>query len=136
MFKLTVGTFFSTHYFVNDQETLDWFTKASLAEQPYLTPAADLPARQLSDFAYQPLDDITAEIERCLGILRGKGLDMLVLDMTRPDVGMNVCRVMVPGLRHFWRRLGPGRLYDVPVQLGWLPAPIPEEELNPISMFF
>lgn len=126
----------NTHYFVNDQETLDWFTKARMAEQTYLTPAADLPARQLSDFAYQPLDDITAEIERCLGILRGKGLDMLVLDMTRPDVGMNVCRVMVPGLRHFWRRLGPGRLYDVPVQLGWLPAPIPEEELNPISMFF
>ena len=26
-------------------------------------------------------------------------------------------RVIAPGLRHFWRRLGPGRLYDVPVEL-------------------
>ncbi|PON13898.1 hypothetical protein C2W62_31920 [Candidatus Entotheonella serta] len=29
----------------------------------------------------------------------------------------------------------PGRLYDVPVQLGWLLAPLHEDELNPISMF-
>jgi len=43
--------------------------------------------------------------------------------------------VIVPGLRHFWARFAPGRLYDVPVQLGWLPQPLAEEELNPIPMF-
>jgi ribosomal protein S12 methylthiotransferase accessory factor len=47
-----------------------------------------------------------------------------------------VARVVVPGLRHFWRRLGPGRLYDVPVRLGWLAAPVAEAQLNPLSMFF
>jgi len=40
--------------------------------------------------------------------------------------------VVVPGLRHFWPRYGPGRLYDVPVRLGWLPAPLDESELNPV----
>jgi ribosomal protein S12 methylthiotransferase accessory factor len=46
-----------------------------------------------------------------------------------------VARVFAPGLRHFWRRLGPGRLYDVPVTLGWLEEAHGENDLNPISMF-
>lgn len=61
---------------------------------------------------------------------------MIVLDQTRPDLELNVARVLVPGMRHFWRRLGPGRLYDVPVALGWRTEPALEEELNPTSVFF
>lgn len=30
----------------------------------------------------------------------------------------NVVRVFVPGLRHFWKRLAPERLYVVPVEVG------------------
>ena len=53
------------------------------------------------------------------------GHDVLVLDQSRPDIDLAVVRVIAPGLRHFWRRLGPGRLYDVPVKLGWIDAPVP-----------
>jgi ribosomal protein S12 methylthiotransferase accessory factor len=60
------------------------------------------------------------------------GLDFLVLDQTRPDIEAPVVRVIVPGLRHFYPRFAPGRLYDVPVKLGWLDRPLPEDELNPI----
>jgi ribosomal protein S12 methylthiotransferase accessory factor len=35
-------------------------------------------------------------------------------------------------MRHFYKRFGPGRLYDVPVKLGWLKKPVKEEELNPV----
>ena len=63
------------------------------------------------------------------------GMVMLVLDQTRPDIGLPVVKVIVPGLRHFWARFGPGRLYDVPVRLGWLDRPTPEAALNPIPMF-
>jgi oxazoline/thiazoline synthase len=49
----------------------------------------------------------------------------------KPDVEVNVVRVIVPGLRHFYRRFGPGRLYDVPVKLGLLDRPLPESELTP-----
>jgi len=42
-----------------------------------------------------------------------------------------VVRVIVPGLRHFYRRFGPGRLYDIPVKLGLRDRPIPESELTP-----
>jgi ribosomal protein S12 methylthiotransferase accessory factor len=40
-------------------------------------------------------------------------------------------RVIVPGLRHFYKRFGPGRLYDVPVKMGWLDRPLREDELTP-----
>jgi ribosomal protein S12 methylthiotransferase accessory factor len=48
----------------------------------------------------------------------------------KPDV-VNVVRVIVPGLQHFYRRFGPGRLYDIPVKLGWLDRPRLETELTP-----
>jgi ribosomal protein S12 methylthiotransferase accessory factor len=64
-----------------------------------------------------------------------RGLEMLVLDQTRPDIGLPVVKVIVPGMRHFWARLAPGRLYDVPVALGWLPEPTNESALNPIPVF-
>ena len=45
-------------------------------------------------------------------------------------------KVVVPGMRHFWRRLAPGRLYDVPVKLGWRDQPLHESDLNPIPVMF
>jgi ribosomal protein S12 methylthiotransferase accessory factor YcaO len=54
----------------------------------------------------------------------------LVLDQTRPDLGLPVVKVIVPGLRHFWARYAPGRLFDVPVRLGWQSRPLAEEQLN------
>ena len=71
----------------------------------------------------------------CQALVEGQGMEMMVLDQTRAEIGLPVVKVIVPGLRHFWARYAPGRLYDVPVRLGWLPAPTPEEELNPIPMF-
>lgn len=58
-----------------------------------------------------------------------------MLDQTRPDIGLPVAKVIVPGLRHFWARYAPGRLYDVPVRLGRLAAPTRYEDLNPIPLF-
>ena len=45
-------------------------------------------------------------------------MEMLVLDQTRPDIGLPVVKVIVPGMRQFWARFAPGRLFDVPVALG------------------
>jgi ribosomal protein S12 methylthiotransferase accessory factor len=40
----------------------------------------------------------------------------------------------VPGSRHFWPRYAPGRLYDVPVSMGWRQSPLSEDELNPLAL--
>ena len=42
---------------------------------------------------------------------------------------------VVHGRRYVLSRFAPGRLYDVPVRLGWLGRPLAEEELNPVPMF-
>ena len=62
-------------------------------------------------------------------------VEPMTMAMTRSDTGLPVIKVLVPGLRHFWRRLAPGRLYDVPVRIGRLDRPLDEKALNPISLF-
>jgi bacteriocin biosynthesis cyclodehydratase domain-containing protein len=113
-----------------------WFETASQANQPYVVPADGAAPREASDFAYEPCDDLLEDIRRCIEITCRHGLELQVLDQTRAEIGLPVVKVVVPGLRHFWPRLAPGRLYEVPVNLGWLPTPRREEELNPIPVFF
>jgi len=78
-------------------------------------------------------EDLRDDVLACVEAARRRGIEVLVLDQTRPDVGLPVVRVIMPGMRHFWARLAPGRLYDVPVALGWLPAALSEEQLNPVD---
>ena len=50
----------------------------------------------------RPLDSTREQVEACVEMSARAGLDFLVLDQTRPDVGVPVVRVIVPGLRHFY----------------------------------
>jgi oxazoline/thiazoline synthase len=102
-----------------------------LQDLPYLTPSGE--AKMRSDFGakFGQLDK-RDQVIACVDLAKRAGLDFLVLDHTRPDIEVPVVRVIVPGLRHFYRRFAPGRLYDVPVKLGWRDRPLPEHELNPL----
>jgi ribosomal protein S12 methylthiotransferase accessory factor len=120
---------------LTDDETVHWLKTATGENQPYLLPATDAAPRTLADYHTSFSDDVTQDVLDCQSLLARQGLDMLVLDQTRPEIGLPVAKVVVPGLRHFWARFAPGRLYDVPVTLGWLPEPRAEDELNPIPMF-
>lgn len=64
--------------------------------------------------------------------LEAVGLRAYAIDHSRTDVALRTVRAVVPGLRHVWNRRAPGRLYDVPVRLGWLAQRTAEEDLNPI----
>jgi bacteriocin biosynthesis cyclodehydratase domain-containing protein len=113
----------------------DWLLTATVAANPYLLPSDDLP-RTAPSYPSLCSDDLREDVRRCQAIVEAKGLEVLVLDQTRADIGLPVARVVVPGLRHFWARYAPGRLYDVPVALGWLPSPLHESAVNPIAMFW
>jgi ribosomal protein S12 methylthiotransferase accessory factor len=117
-----------------DPETAHWLTTATIANQPYLLPA-DGPSRTAASHTPIWTDDVADDVLACQALVERAGMEMLVLDQTRPEVGLPVAKVIVPGLRHFWPRFAPGRLYDVPVRLGWLARPVAEAELNPIAMF-
>ncbi len=114
-----------------DKSSLDGTTPLRLDDHPYLTPGNEPPVRLSSDSKFGRLD-VREQVSACVNIARQQGLDFLVLDQTRPDIEVPVVRVIVPGLRHFYRRFGPGRLYDVPVKLGLRDRPLPEGELNPV----
>ncbi|MFI9547146.1 TOMM precursor leader peptide-binding protein [Streptomyces sp. NPDC052016] len=114
---------------------LDWLRKATVASQPYLAPDPERPARTAADYGHVPSADLRDDLDHLCSLARSHGLEVLVLDQTRPDLGLPVVKVVVPGLRHFWARFAPGRLFDVPVRLGRLDAPTPYEELNPIPLF-
>jgi oxazoline/thiazoline synthase len=102
-----------------------------LRDHPYLTPSGNAPVR--SDFGakFGRLDK-REQVMACVRLAKSEGLDFLVLDQTRPDIEVPVVRVIVPGLRHFYRRFAPGRLYDVPVKLRLRDRPLSEDELNPL----
>ena len=113
-----------------------WLTWATRADQPYLVPDDTVPARTRADFPDRRYGDLLDGIEFGRERVEAHGMELLVLDQTRADVGMPAVKVLVPGLRHFWPRFAPGRLYDVPVALGWLAEPVAEAELNPVPFFW
>ncbi len=112
-----------------------WWRTATVENQPYLAP------RGVSGLLTGAASRAAGPGDLLDGVLRARatverhGMELLVLDQTRPDIGFPVVKVMVPGLRSFWPQYAPGRLYDVPVALGWVERPTSEDDLNPVPMF-
>lgn len=119
-----------------DRAEVTWWQAATVQDHPYLLPDTTARLKTLADYSLYDSDDLYSDVMAGVQLLQAKGMETLVLDQTRPDLGLHVVKVMVPGLRHCWPRFGPGRLYKVPVQMGWLSAPLTEEQLNPQPAFF
>lgn len=110
-------------------EMRSWLQTATLSnpEFGYLKPAGAV------DPDPAPWTGPEAAISHCVNRLRSANIEAYSIDMTRPEIRMPVVRVVAPGLRHMWPRYAPGRLYDIPVRLGWVKKATAESELNPIS---
>jgi bacteriocin biosynthesis cyclodehydratase domain-containing protein len=113
----------------------DWFVNAKVEEQSYLLPDESVAPKRRADYAHHRSTDLADDVRGCVALAQRHGLQTLVVDQSRPDVGLSVVKVIVPGLRHFWARFGPGRLYDVPLALGRRAQRTREDELNPHLMF-
>jgi ribosomal protein S12 methylthiotransferase accessory factor len=112
-----------------EKSSLDGETPLRLADHPFLIPDGTSVAPDFGPkFGHL---DTREQVAACVDLARQQGFDFLVLDQTRPDIEVPVVRVIVPGMRHFYRRFAPGRLYDVPVKLGLRDRPLSENELNP-----
>lgn len=116
-----------------DAETQDWFNRVSLRSLPFLS------GDESECVGFRPdvgpkTNDILDDIHHCESIARALGLEVLILDQSRRETGLHSVKVVVPGLHHYWRRLGQGRLYSVPVGLGWLSGQLRESELNSVAM--
>jgi oxazoline/thiazoline synthase len=113
-----------------EKSSLDGTNPLHLREYPFLTPSGNPADQPAAGSTIGFLHNTRGQVDACVDIARRAGLDFLVRDQTRLDVEVPVVRVIVPGLRHFYRRFAPGRLYDVPIKLGLRDQPMPETELT------
>ncbi|MGE0449926.1 MAG: TOMM precursor leader peptide-binding protein [Vicinamibacterales bacterium] len=114
-----------------DDYRRSWF-RMRLADHSQLLPAGR--ARTANDYARDWSDDLGEDVRRCVDRAATLGLETIVLDQTREDLGMPVVKVIVPGLRPIFPRYAEGRLYEVPVRAGLLHAPTEERALNPMPL--
>jgi ribosomal protein S12 methylthiotransferase accessory factor len=82
--------------------------------------------------------DVKTNVERCLARLAALDLEVIVIDLTTPDVqslGLKVVKVLIPGAQPLdfgtrWQHFGGRRLYESPVRLGYRRTPPRVDELN------
>jgi bacteriocin biosynthesis cyclodehydratase domain-containing protein len=97
---------------------------ARLDDYFYLMPAG-------SPVRWEPSTSDTLGLPELVKRARNLNLDVLTVSLTRPELGIPVVRTIIPGLRSLARSLAPGRLYSVPVSLGWIPEALTPEQMNP-----
>jgi ribosomal protein S12 methylthiotransferase accessory factor len=107
------------------KELRSWISTARLEKHDYFSPQGHITAgAEVSMTAEEAL-------ALCASRLTDSGIEPYYVDLTRPEVGLSTVRAIAPGLRHFWARLASGRLYDVPVKMGWRDRTSTESEMNP-----
>jgi bacteriocin biosynthesis cyclodehydratase domain-containing protein len=127
-------TFSSTNVHPCQKEFAKWITKENFKDHPYLNPQSKI------DFVlekYTPINsvDFLDCIYEFTKLLNNKKLSAYWLNLTQINIPFFTVKIIIPGLRHFWNRLGPGRLYDVPVELGLFSSPMAEDQMNKIPYF-
>jgi oxazoline/thiazoline synthase len=125
----------ATRYMMGDAEAIRWWTTAKAESEPYLRPGRDQKPRKITGTRPRSGHDVGEMLAKVIDCIEGAGHEVMVLDQSRPDIDLSVVKVIAPGLCHFGARFPPGRLYDVPVRMGKLKAPLSEDELNPTAMF-
>jgi ribosomal protein S12 methylthiotransferase accessory factor len=81
----------------------------------------------LSEMPDRSTGRVLGDIEVCLDMLRQIDKEVIVVDITTPDIrdiGLRVVRVLIPGLvpvhgNHNFPYLGVQRLYEIPERLAW-----------------
>ena len=107
----------------------EWIYGVSIDDLPFLA-GHEQNVKSSSEYRILATGNLVSDIEMSVELLRSENLRAYYVDLTRGKAMLPTARVIVPGLRHFWPRFAPGRLYDVPVRNGYLAAKIPESDLN------
>lgn len=80
-----------------------------------------------SDIPDRSTGRVLGDIELCVEMLKAAGKEVIVVDITTPDirdVGLHVVRVLIPGLvplhgNHSFQYHGAPRLHEIPYIMGW-----------------
>jgi bacteriocin biosynthesis cyclodehydratase domain-containing protein len=108
-----------------------WLSTAVLLNQLQFQPKNEI------DSPPEPAPLTSSQIVAlCIQRMKSAGIRPIAVNLTRPDVLVHAVRAVAPGMRSTRNRRGPGRLYEVPVRLGWLEEARTEAELNPTACVF
>jgi oxazoline/thiazoline synthase len=109
-----------------------WWRTVDVRSEPWLLPSSD----GNTDLAprLSPID-ASASVDQLIDHLERAGFQVLMVKQTRSPWEVPSVKIFVPGLRPPWPRFGPGRLFHVPVEMGWCPQP-QEDSFNAKAFFF
>lgn len=83
--------------------------------------------------------DLTEDLKEILDTFRNRGLEVIVVDQTAPELaknGLHCVKVLIPGMlpmtfgHHLTRLTGLDRVLNVPAEIGYAGRPLTFEELN------
>ena len=118
----------------SDQTLYHWMDEQIIDDHPYLDAQAVQEIDFNQTFADKPVPMLSACIQYLVDRLSENNISLIAFNLTQKDTRLPVVKMIAPGLRHFWRRTGPGRLYTVPVKMGLRSTPLDEKQLNPHSI--
>ena len=110
-----------------------WRRTARIGQHPHLRPFG---THTRGHVAQPAKDSAAARLAWCVERAHRADLEVIAIDLTRPEIGLPVVRVVAPGMRPWRPAFAPGRLYDIPVKLGWRRAPTAPAALNPLAFIF
>ena len=128
---MQVASYLKENVIGNNPALKGWIDHASVLDLAFLTGNRQI-VRPEGYYRNLTTGNLVSDISKCIDLLKARNLHSYFVDMTRSDSLLPTVRVIVPGLRHFWPRFAPGRLYDVPVESGLLSEKTPEHNLNKI----
>ena len=115
-----------------EKDFIKWILSEEIENHFFIKPSTFI---HLNRSTHCQSNNFIDDINVYLDIFKNKNLEVLFLDMSQPNIYFHSVKIIIPGLRHFWSRLAPGRLYDVPVSLHWLESPKSEQKMNQTPYF-
>ena len=110
-----------------------WLRQAEWQAEPQLKPARGAKVALSSPGDVEPP---AKALRRTVLLMKRHDLDVMIVDQTRAATGRTVVKMIVPGLRPWWRRTAPGRLYTGPVAARWIARPRRAERINSTAIWF
>lgn len=110
------------------------FDFEAIIPEPHLFPDDTKASVPLSAYPAPATSDIADDVRACVSRAWGRGLEVLVLDYSRPDFPLSTAKVIIPGTCHIFPYRAAARLYSVPVDMGWRSTPLAEAELNQLEL--
>ena len=114
-----------------DNKRMDRWPSSKASTLNYFLPDLSRPSVTRNAFPELPYTHIEEAMQCIIDAVSEKDLRLYYLDQTRADLGLHAVKVVVPGLRPYWPRFAPGRLFSAPVDAGWTTRFLAENELNP-----